>query len=124
MEDDLKEQLFIKNLIKGVGREKPSQEFFSNVMTGIEAKPKRVLVYEPLISTTTWMVLGVASVISIIGLIFLATDFSMNWNFSFMRYFSVPKLQISSTMLYAIVFLSLFLVQIPFLQKYMKNQYK
>jgi len=124
MEDNLEEELFFKNLIKEAGIEKASQDFFSNVMKGIEAKPKKVLSYEPLISPTAWGMLFIASVVAILGLVFLTTDFSMNWNFGFMRYISIPKIQLSTTMLYAIGFLSLFFLQIPFLQNYMKNQYK
>lgn len=124
MEDDLKEELLLKKLITEAGLERPSPEFFSKVMNAIEAKPKMLISYEPLISRNVWAVLFVASIVSIVGLVFLTTDFSWKWNFGFMRYISVPKIQLSTTMLYAIGFLSLFFLQIPFLQNYMKSQYR
>jgi len=124
MENHNTEEEFFKKIIKETGREKVSPDFYRNVMSAIETKQTSSLVYKPLISRNVWIALvGIIS-LSVFGLFLITTDFSMNWNFDFMNYISVPKINLSSTMLYAIGFISLFFLQIPFLQNYMRNQYK
>jgi len=118
------EEEFFKKIIKETGREKVSPDFYKNVMNAIEVKQTSSFVYEPLISRNVWIALvGVIS-LSVFGLFLMTTGFSMNWNFGFINYISVPKIHLSSIMLYAIGFVSLFFLQIPFLQNYMRNQYK
>jgi predicted RND superfamily exporter protein len=118
------EEEFFKKIIKETDREKASPDLFGNVMTAIEAKKTSSFVYKPLISRTVWIALVVIISLSVFGLFLMTTDFSMNWNFGLMNYISVPKIDLSSTMLYAIGFISLFFLQIPFLHNYMRNQYR
>ncbi len=124
MEKYKTEEEFFKKIIKETGREKASPDLYRNVMSAIEAKQSSRFVYEPLISRNVWIALGLLISLSVFGLILMTTGFSMNWNFGFMNYISVPKINLSSTMIYAIGFVSLFFLQIPFLQNYMKDQYK
>lgn len=124
MEKHNMEEEFFKKIVKEAGREKASPDFLKNVMSAIEAKQTSSLVYKPLISRNVWFVLVVIICFSIFGLFLITTDYSLNWNFGFMNYISVPKINLSSTMLYAIGFVSLFFLQIPFLQNYMRDQYK
>jgi hypothetical protein len=124
MENHKTEDEFFKKIIKEAGREKASSNLYKNVMSAIEAKQSVNVGYKPLISRNIWIAIVLAISLSVFGLIVITTDFSMNWNFGFMNYISVPKLNLSSTMLYAIGFISLFFLQIPFLQNYMKDQYK
>ena len=124
MEKHKSEEEFFKKIINEAGRETVSPEFHSNVMRAIEAKQASKLVYKPLISRNVWIGLAVLISISSVGLFLITTDFSMNWNFGFMNYIWVPKINLSATMLYAVGFVSLFFLQIPFLQNYMRDQYK
>ncbi|WP_010228783.1 hypothetical protein [Gillisia marina] len=124
MEKHKAEEEFFKKIIKETGREKASPDFYKNVMRAIEAKQTSKLVYKPLISQNVWIALVLAISLSVFGLFLMTTGFSMNWNFSFMNYISVPKINLSSTMIYAIGFISLFFLQIPFLQNFMRDQYK
>lgn len=124
MDKHKSEEEFFKKIIKEAGREKASLDLLGNVMSAIEAKKASSFVYKPLISKNVWIVLVLIISLSVFGLFLITTDFSMNWNFGFMSYISIPKINLSSTMLYAIGFVSLFFLQIPFLQNYMRNQYK
>ena len=124
MDKHKSEEEFFKKIIKEAGREKASPDLFGNVMSAIEIKKTSSFVYKPLISKNVWIALVLIFSLSILGLFLLTTDFSMNLNFGFMSYISIPKINLSSTMLYAIGFISLFFLQIPFLQNYMRNQYK
>ncbi len=124
MEKHKPEEEFFKKIIQEAGREKASPDLYRNVISAIESKQASTLVYKPLISRNVWIAVVLVISLSIFGLFLMTTDFSMNWNFGFMNYISVPKINLSSTMLYAIGFISLFFLQIPFLQNYMRSQYK
>ncbi len=124
MEKHKAEEEFFKKIIKETGREKVSPDFYKNVMASIDLKQSANFVYKPLISRNGWIAIVLAVSLSIFGLFVMTTDFTMNWNFSFMNYISVPKINLSSTMIYAIGFISLFFLQIPFLQNFMRDQYK
>ncbi|RKS45107.1 hypothetical protein BC962_2782 [Gillisia mitskevichiae] len=124
MEKHKREEEFFRRIIQETNREKASPDLLRNVMYAIEAKQSLNLAYEPLISRNVWIALVVLMSFAVLGLFLITTDFSMKWNFEFMNYISIPKINLSSTMLYAIGFVSLFFLQIPFLQNYMRNQYK
>jgi hypothetical protein len=116
-----------KKLVKEAGIHKPSANFLNNVMSVVEQKSiKRV--YEPLISRSAWIVIGVLFVASLILLYFysssqfiLFNDLHLSQKLNFYNPFSAIKF--SKTTVYAISFLGLFLIQIPFLKRLMEQRY-
>lgn len=118
-----------KKIVQDGGLETPSKDFFKNVMQAIEQPEVQSLIdYQPLISKKVWGVLLVGLLTSILVLFVLFPTYSetsllskLNWVESYS--FSLPEVQLSKTTIYGIGFLSLFLLQIPFLKKQLNNHY-
>jgi len=114
-------------LLNEAGLENPSADFFSNVMDKIEAqKVSQPIVFQPLISTKAWLliVLFTIVVIALLTIYPIFNEFSLfqlpslsNLSFKF------PEMHLSKTAIYGIGFLSLFLIQIPFLKKQIDQRY-
>ena len=119
-----------KNILKDAGLHQPSTNFLSNVMQTIEAQSVRQpIVYKPLISKTTWILLF-ALTTAVLVLLFIFPVFSETSFFSqftlpeqFKFEFNLPEMNLSKTTIYGIGFLSLFLLQIPFLKRQLNNSY-
>jgi nitric oxide reductase large subunit len=114
-----------KKLLKEAGTHKPSSNFLSKVMTGVEQTAIKKA-YQPLISRTAWLVIGVLSVVLIVVLIafpFPQLSFISDLQLSEKIHFQNPfsGIEISKTTVYAVGFLGLFLVQIPFLKHYFEK---
>ena len=117
-----------KKIIKDGGLHQPSTDFFSNVMEAIEAQSTSTsIVYKPLISKKTWILLSVFSAIALI-LLFAFPVFSETSLINpitipeqFKFNFTLPEMKLSKTTIYGVVFLSLFLLQIPFLKRQLNN---
>jgi len=119
-----------KNIIKDAGLHQPSTNFLSNVMEAIETQSvSQAIVYKPLISKTTWILLfALTALIVVLLFIFpvfsetpLFGQFTIPEEFNFK--FNLPEMKLSKTAIYGVGFLSLFLLQIPFLKRQLNNSY-
>ncbi len=113
----------MKRLINDAGLEKPSANFSANVMKAIAVK-KVVREYEPLISKRGWLVLSVSLFLTVVGLYFFNSGYQIKIDFSYFNNISIPTIELSRTMSYAIGFIALFFLQIPFLKSLMEKQVK
>ena len=112
-----------RNIIKDGGLHQPSANFLTHVMEAIETQTEsQSIVYKPLISKTNWILLFVLIAIVLV-LLFVFPVFSETALFSqftipegFNFELNLPVLKLSKTTIYGIGFLSLFLIQIPFLK--------
>lgn len=114
---------FTDKLLEEAGLHQPSADFKLKVMQQIE-QTSITAAYKPLISKRGWIIL--ATVIVIIGgLMFIApttnseAGYLSNMNIDLLGSFELPfeKVEITKKLLYAVMCISLFLVQIPFLKK-------
>ena len=119
-----------KKIIKDAGLEQPSTDFFSIVMEAIESQSvSPSMVYQPLISKKIWMVLF-ALTAAVLVLLFIFPVFSETSLINpitipeqFKFSFNLPEMKLSKTTIYGVGFLSLFLLQIPFLKRQLNNSY-
>ncbi|MBZ0327846.1 MAG: hypothetical protein K8F54_09610 [Altibacter sp.] len=121
------EELFTKKLVKEAGLSKPSVDFTMRVMTEVTRRKVTQSVYQPLISNRTWGVLAV--VLTILLVVIIAFPLGDDAIFGALHLdtylnFSMRPLKLSKTVVYAIGFTALFLVQIPFLKHYLGKQYR
>lgn len=134
MEDNKNKELesLIDSIMKSDSLESPSKDFTSNVMQHIDVlENKRALVYKPLISKKTWVLLTIL-LLSIIGYGFYGSDStseswlgSINWNVlldnSLLN--QIGEFSISTTLIYAVVFLGIMLgIQIPLLNNHLNKK--
>jgi len=121
-----REDELIKKLLNEAGTEKPSADFKSRIMQKVEARNAEIKPYEPLISKTGWTSIVVISLLSLSGLSFLYADISLfnNIKFEFLHLMSMPEINLSTTMQYAIAFVALFFLQVPFLKKFLDKEYQ
>ena len=129
MEEQFKKQdQILKKLIVEAGSESPSPDFKSKIMDAIQEKAEAKVVYKPLISGKIWI--GVAAVfiaVVVIAVLFPSTGILSSFNIEMPIIetgFSLPKPEFSKTFVYGMIFLSLFLFQIPFLKKFAEAKYK
>lgn len=111
-----------KKWVQEAGLEQPSAAFSANVMKAISEKKKISTAYQPLITKRGWLVVVGVFVLSVLLLLFIPTS-----EFSLFDSLQTPQLpafnnpfdnwKVSKTFVYAIGFLLLFLVQIPFLKR-------
>tara|TARA_R110000787_G_scaffold81036_2_gene175921 strand:+ start:76960 stop:77346 length:387 start_codon:yes stop_codon:yes gene_type:complete len=114
-------------LINEAGLENPSADFFSKVMDKIEIqKVSQPIVFQPLISKKAWLLIisFAIVVITLLTMYPIIDEFSLfqlpslsNLSFKF------PEMHLSKTAIYGIGFLSLFLIQIPFLKKQIDQRF-
>lgn len=122
-----REEKLIKKLLNEAGTEQPSADFKSRIMQQIEAKQAQVKVYKPLIPMSVWYIVGVLMIVAMGALYYQYSGVDMDF-FSFdlpklsMPKINLPNLHFSRTMQYAIAFVALFFLQIPFLKRFMDNQ--
>ena len=113
--------------VKEAGEHQPSASFLSNVMMGIERQVAKQA-YQPLISRKAWVFI-VLLFIGWMGVLYYypATQLNFLKELTVTGYFSFENpfssIDISNITMYAIGFLALFLVQIPFLKHYMNKRY-
>ncbi|MBV1923991.1 MAG: hypothetical protein KUG68_08195 [Flavobacteriaceae bacterium] len=116
------------SLGENAGIKQPSPNFLSNVMEAVSKQSVEQKEYQPLISKKVWYTLAAAIVIGIVLInIFPSDSTGFLAQYSFTDYlnfnFSLPEFKVSKTMIYAIGFLSLFLLQIPFIKYYHNKNY-
>ena len=119
------EEEFLRKMVQEAGIEKPSSRFSMEVLNTIEARSKAKVTYTPLISTKGWWMLGVLTFFIVLGIVLIPLQgFSILSAYSFKDIFSfshsIPKVELSNILLYAIGFTALFLVEVPFLKRMIK----
>lgn len=119
---------FTKKLIVESGVHKPSLDFSKRVVDAIESKAVTLNVYQPLISRKSWVLIIITAVVCFISFYFFqSTGNSILDKLEIGHYldlqFSLPEIKLSKTFIYAIGFMSLFLIQIPFLKHYVSNRF-
>ena len=122
-----KEELFTKKIVKEAGLSKPSFDFTQRVMAVVSAQKATQNIYQPLISKRTWAIVAATAIICLFFILLIPIE-----NESFFSalklherlQFSLPQLELSKTLTYAIGFMALFLLQIPFLKNYLGKQYR
>lgn len=124
MEEQFREEeLFLKELLKEAGPERPSANFRRNIMEAVQPK-KETMVYKPLISGKGWFLVVTLLVSTSVVLYYMSAGWKYKVNFSFLHSVSIPKLNFSTVMLYGIGFISLFFLEIPFLKRLVEKQYQ
>jgi len=117
-----------KKILKDGGLHQPSSSFLTNVMEAIEKQSaSQPVVYKPLISKTKWILLFVLTAIVLV-LLFIFPVFSESSLLSQLTIpeefkFNLPEMNLSKTTIYGVGFLSLFLIQIPFLKRQLEKGY-
>ena len=119
-----KEDQLLKDLISQAGLEQPGQDFKSNLMDLIEQKSAEKIRYKPLIGKKVWLFIA-ASLATIMVVIFLYPSkpfekFGLSYNNDIINNI-IPDMSASNTLVYGVLFLSLFIFQIPFLKKYLER---
>ncbi len=114
-----------KGLIKEAGTYKPSADFLSNVMSAVEVIAKKEA-YKPLISKSSWFVIfALLLAWMIVFYVYPSSYSSIFKNVEFTNGLSFDNpfsgYEFSKTLVYGLGFLGLFLVQIPFLKRYMEK---
>jgi len=123
MENSPKEiEKLTQQWVQEAGIEKPSVDFVHNVMDAINTSASKPKVYRPLISKRGWSLIAALFVASLVVVYFFPLG-----EFRYLETIDLSKLpsiqnpfdgmNVSKPMLYAVGFLALFLVQIPFLKR-------
>lgn len=121
------EEELVKKVIKGLPLERPSSDFTQKVMQQV-LKKAASNVYRPLISRKAWWIIVAMFVTGTLWLYFNPGTSMINLEaislenkFTFKN--PLENLQLSRTTIYAIGFMALFLLQIPFLKRMMEKRY-
>lgn len=123
MENSPKEiEKLTQDWVKEAGIEQPSADFVHNVMDAINAGVSTSKVYRPLISRRGWSLVAALFIASLVVVYFFPLGefrYSEMMDLSKLPTFQNPfeGMNVSKPMLYAVGFLGLFLVQIPFLKR-------
>ena len=116
---------YTRSLVQKSGLDKPSTAFMGNILTAISHEAESKIVYKPLISIKSWLLILVISCAMIMVYVFGPESISiidLKLADNFMPTFNLPHMSISAISLYGIVFLSLFLFQIPILKYYLERR--
>jgi hypothetical protein len=123
-----KEDEIIRKLVSDAGLEEPSPDFKSKLMLAIEEKAASKLQYKPLITLKAWIGVALAfAAVIVIAYIFPSSGWSTRLGLDSITHgtnLSLPEFEISKTFVYGIMFLSLFLFQIPLLKKFVEAKYR
>lgn len=124
-----KEDRLMKSLLNEAGTEKPSADFKSRIMMKVEARNTEIKPYKSLISKSVWWTIAAVFAITMIGVFYMNSDISFTGftgylDFEFPHLFDMPKINLSRTMQYAIAFVALFFLQVPFLKRFMDREYR
>ncbi|HEX5743266.1 MAG TPA: hypothetical protein VFY09_05145 [Flavobacteriaceae bacterium] len=121
---------FIDKVMKEIALEKPSIDFTSKVMSQVRAtKKSAVIVYQPLISKYSWMIIFGSFLLLVVYLIKNGDTQSTSWidsiDLSILSHNIFSKVKFSRIGFYAVLFLTLmFYIQIPLIKKQINKQYK
>lgn len=120
-----REDELMKRLLNDAGTESPSADFKNRIMMAIESR-KAVITYKPLIPKFIWYIIAAFLVLAVASLYMMYAEVSLSWSFDFRipQFIELPSIRLSQTMQYAIAFVALFFLQIPFLKRMMDRQYQ
>ncbi len=114
----------MQKILKEAGTKKPSADFRKNVMLSIQAQLQPISPYKPLISKNGWIIISAIFILSILGLVIINMEKPLTL-ISGLEFptinFTIPKLNLSQWMLYGFASLSLFLIEIPFLKRWLER---
>jgi len=115
------------DLVKEAGLESPSKEFTKNVMAHLKPKTETTaVVYRPLIGKTTWIVIGLLALAVLLFVFFVPVGALPMANNLFdgisLELGNGWQPELSKTSMYALGCMALFLVQIPFLKRYLEQR--
>jgi len=133
-----KETKYLDNLSsKIIGKttiESPSFNFTDSVMSKVNAlHESKATVYKPLISKTSWVLIGFGILALVLYILFFGTKIeTSNWiqsiNFSMFSNINMdllPSLSISKTVTYAFLFFGLMIcIQIPLLKNHFDKRFE
>jgi len=106
-------------------KEEPSVDFKIQIMKKVALRNAKIRSYEPLISKSVWIGIAAVMIIFIAGVTYLNSDISIpGLNFGIPDLVNIPEIKLSRTMLYAIAFVALFFLQIPFLKRFLDREYR
>lgn len=123
MENSPKEiEKLTQEWVQEAGIEQPSLDFVHNVMDAINVSAKKSKEYRPLISRRGWSLVAALFIGSLAVVYFFPLgEFRYLETMDFSKLPSIQNpfegINVSKPMLYAVGFLALFLVQIPFLKR-------
>ena len=123
MENSPKEiEKLTQQWVEEAGIEQPSLDFVQKVMDAVDVSASKSKVYRPLISRRGWSLVAALFVASMVVVYFFPLgEFRYMESVDFSNLPSIQNpfegMQVSKPMLYAVGFLALFLVQIPFLKR-------
>jgi len=123
MEDSPKEiEKLTQKWVKEAGIEQPSLDFVQKVMDAVDVSASKSKVYRPLISGRGWSLVAILFITSLVAVYLLPLGESgylksIDWSNLLSIQNPFEAIKVSKPMLYAIGFLTLFLVQIPFLKR-------
>ena len=96
-----------KKWVKEAGLQQPSPQVLQNIMKTVEKKP-----YQPLINFRGWVLVAALFVLCM-GLLYF---YPIDMPFQMANGYSLPSINVSNITIYAVGFLVLFLIQVPFLK--------
>lgn len=120
---------FTHKLIKEAGLDSPSPLLLDNVMNNIALNRSTVNIYKPLISLKTWyliLALILFSTTIVLTLPIKSTSYLSNWNFNinFSVTDFIPSISLSTSIIYVVGFIILFLIQTFHLRKFINRNYQ
>lgn len=106
-------------------KEEPSVDFKIQIMKKVALRNAKIRPYEPLISKSGWIRIAAVIITFITGVTYLNSGISIpGLNFGIPDLVNIPEIKLSRTMLYAIAFVALFFLQIPFLKRFLDREYR
>lgn len=120
-----REDELMKKLLNEAGTEIPSADFRNRIMSVVESRKASIKPYQPLIPKFVWYMVAACLLAAVSGLYMMYADVSFSWsnNFRMPKFMEMPNIRLSQTMHYAIAFIALFFLEIPFLKRFMDRQY-
>ena len=123
MENSPKEiEKLTQKWVQEAGLEQPSLDFVQKVMEAVDVSASKAKVYRPLISKRGWSLVAALFIACVVAIYLLPLGDS--GYLTSIDLTNLPSIQnpfegmtVSKPMLYAVGFLALFLVQIPFLKR-------
>lgn len=116
----------LMDLVKEAGLDQAGPDFTKNVMARLQPKGvAQEAVYRPLIGKKAWVVIGLIA-LAVLLFVLLVPVGALPWTSSLAEGWTLPEtnwdLQLSKTSMYALGCLALFLIQIPFLKRYLEQR--